>query len=146
MTKLQKFYGANNPPWRPPPVVCCFDLNLTIQLVIIRCTKFSTRCQVHTCTIVRAPMPGAKLFSMCTVPTCMSRRKSRSLALSSKRKQKYQSGSLPKAKGSNVRGGGTFFVSCSNLGQLSLMHYSFKNLYGHFPRKILSVLILYATF
>jgi hypothetical protein len=43
-------------------------------------------------------------------------------------KRQYSS----KAKSSNVRGVGTFYVTCSNLGQLS--PYYFKNLYGNFPR------------
>ena len=37
-----------------------------------------------------------------------------------------------KAKGSNVRGVGTFFVTCSNLGQL--FQYNFKTLCDHLPR------------
>jgi hypothetical protein len=35
-----------------------------------------------------------------------------------------------KAKASNIRGVGTFFVTCSNLGQLS--QHNIKNSYGHF--------------
>ena len=49
------------------------------------------------------------------------------------RKQKYQNGSIQeyssKARSSNVRGVGTFFDTCSNLGQL--FPYNFKKLYTH---------------
>ena len=38
----------------------------------------------------------------------------------------------PKAMGSNVREGGTFPVTCSNLGQLS--PYNLKTLYSHFTQ------------
>jgi hypothetical protein len=48
----------------------------------------------------------------------------------------------------NVRGVGAFFVTCSNLGQLS--PYNCKNLCGHFPRafnqKNYALSILYRTF
>jgi hypothetical protein len=56
-----------------------------------------------------------------------------SLALSVEIKQKIQKcDSKSVIQNSNVRGVGTFFVTCSNLGQLSL--HNFKNLYCHFPR------------
>ena len=46
-----------------------------------------------------------------------------------KNKRHYTSGM--KDQGSNVRGVGTVFDTCSNLGQLSSC--SFTNLFGYFP-------------
>ena len=72
-----------------------------------------------------------------------------SLALSVEIKQKIQKcDSKSVIQNSNVRGVGTFFVTCSNLGQL--FPYDLKIFYAYFLwnfyQNILALLILYGTF